>query len=69
MHTGRQLASGVPNITDQITQSQSVGLLPMPRSSSRLDQINENPGTLLKLQEVTTAAGISGNIQIGGGPG
>jgi len=40
----------------------------MPRSSSRLDQINENPGTLLKLQEVTNAAGISGNIQIGGGP-
>lgn len=37
---------GMQNINDQITQSQSVGLLPMPRSGSRLDTINENQGNL-----------------------
>ena len=40
MQAGRHL--GIANVNDQITQSQSVGLLPMPRSGSRLDPINEN---------------------------
>ena len=39
MQAGRHM--GIANVNDQITQSQSVGLLPMLRSGSRLDPINE----------------------------
>ena len=67
------------NLNDQITQSQSVGLLPMPRSGSRLETINDNQGSILANQENKNNQAITGSLVFGnqnfvkpgagGGPG
>ena len=52
MQTGNRHLN-VPSVNDQITQSQSLGMLPIQRTTSRLDPMNENnKGSMLKLQEI-----------------